>query len=507
MHAHKLTRLIGMVAVLVSVLAAPFPIAADIGTDSAALRNAVTVDNIRDHQAELQAIADANGGTRVAGSPGYDLSAQNVYDQLDAAGYNVSYQEFTFVYFEELSPATLAQTAPAAVPYEYGVDFMTMDYSGSGDVIAAVQAVDLLLPPAGGSTSGCEAEDFTGFAPDNIALIQRGTCDFSVKAQNAKAAGAVGVIIFNEGNTPDREPLLFGTLGGIVVDIPVIGTTYALGISLNDLIGSGLVLRLTTDTFSEPRTTSNVIAETPTGRTDRVVVVGAHLDSVPAGPGINDNGSGSAVILEIALQMAELGIQPRNQVRFMWYSAEEAGLVGSEYYVSQLTKRQIHDIAVMLNFDMVGSPNFVRFVYDGDGSATPTAGPNGSGVVEDVFLDYFASQGLATEPTAFDGRSDYGPFIDVGIPAGGLFTGAEEIKTAEQAAIYGGTAGIPYDPCYHLACDTYDNNNNTALDQMADATAHAVLTFAMTTSAVNGTDKGKGGGASKFEYQGSLLKK
>jgi Zn-dependent M28 family amino/carboxypeptidase len=128
-------------------------------------------------------------------------------------------------------------------------------------------------------------------------------------------------------------------------------------------------------------------------------------------------------------------------------------------------------------------------------------------VIEDVFNEYFAGLGLATDPTAFDGRSDYGPFIDIGIPAGGLFTGAEGIKTAAQAAVYGGTAGVAYDVCYHQACDNLSNPNLTALDQMADAVAHAVLTFAMTTSAVNGTDKGKGGGAAEFEFLGSSLKK
>jgi Zn-dependent M28 family amino/carboxypeptidase len=258
------------------------------------------------------------------------------------------------------------------------------------------------------------------------------------------------------------------------------------------------------------RETVNVIAESPGGRDDRVVVVGAHLDSVPAGPGIQDNGSGSAAILEIALQMAELEIEPRNKVRFAWWSAEESGLLGSQFYVDNLSKREIKDIALNLNFDMIGSPNFVRFVYDGDGSATPLAGPNGSGNIEDVFLDYFASEGLATEPTAFDGRSDYGPFIAVGIPAGGLFTGAEGIKTTEQAAIYGGTAGDQYDPCYHLACDTSDNISLTALDQNSDAAAHAVLTFAMTTSSVNGTDKGSTNSTKTvddLEFKGSLLQR
>ena len=149
------------------------------------------------------------------------------------------------------------------------------------------------------------------------------------------------------------------------------------------------------DALSENRNTVNVIAETATGRADRVVVVGAHLDSVAEGPGINDNGSGSAAILEIAIQMAELDIEPRNKVRFAWWGAEELGLFGSIHYVERLTKPEIQNIALNLNFDMVGSPNFVRFVYDGDGSDTPLAGPNGSSVIEDIFNDYFASQELA----------------------------------------------------------------------------------------------------------------
>jgi Zn-dependent M28 family amino/carboxypeptidase len=457
------------------------------------------VEGVRDHLEEFQSIADANGGTRVAGSSGYDASAAYVAGELAAAGYLVETQEFDFAYFEELTTAVMERVSPDPKGYIYLEDFLTMDYSGSGNVTANLQAVDLVLPPgvaANTSTSGCEAADFTGFTAGNIALLQRGTCAFAVKAANAEAAGASGAIIFNEGQpvaADDRVGLLFGTLGAPGVTIPVVGTSFAVGDELAALLISGSVeIHLEVNTISEIRTTHNVLARSPGGRDDRKVIVGAHLDSVAAGPGINDNGSGSAVILEIALQMAELGIQPRNQVIFAFWGAEEANLIGSTYYVSLLGKNEIKKIMVNLNFDMVGSPNYVRFVYDGDGSATPLAGPNGSKVVERVFLDYFDSQGLATEPTAFDGRSDYGPFIAVGIPAGGLFTGAEEIKTPEQAAIYGGTAGIAFDPCYHLACDTIDNPSNDALDEMSDAAAHAVLTFAMTTSSVNGTDKGKG---------------
>jgi Zn-dependent M28 family amino/carboxypeptidase len=341
-----------------------------------------------------------------------------------------------------------------------------------------------------------------------VALIQRGTCDFVVKAENAKAAGAVAVIIFNEGQE-GRTDIINGTLGR-PVDILALDTTFAVGEELYNLANANpdnTSVHIVTQTLSEVRETKNVIADYPGGRADRTVVVGAHLDSVPEGPGINDNGSGTAGILEIALQMKKLNIKPINHVRFAFWGAEEAGLHGSTYYVNQLSARQQKDIAVNLNFDMIGSPNFVRFVYDGDGDAFGTSGPNGSGTVEDVFLDYFASQGLQTEPTEFDGRSDYEAFINAGIPAGGLFSGAEGIKTAEQAAIYGGTAGTAYDACYHQACDDLSNLNKTALEQLADGAAHATLTFAQTTSAVSGTDRASNTAARKMEYKGPKAKK
>jgi Zn-dependent M28 family amino/carboxypeptidase len=229
-----------------------------------------------------------------------------------------------------------------------------------------------------------------------------------------------------------------------------------------------------------------------------------------AGPGINDNGSGAATILEVALQLARLNISPINRVRFAFWGAEESGLLGSTHYVTSLSQAELDRIALNLNFDMVGSPNFVRFVYDGDNSAEEgDAGPPGSDRIERTFVDYFAELGLATEPTAFDGRSDYGPFIAVGIPAGGLFTGAEGVKTPEQVPVYGGTAGQQYDPCYHEACDTRTNINTTALDQMSDATAHATLVYAMTPNFPGldkpGRGKSKGHlkeGLGEFEFRG-----
>jgi Zn-dependent M28 family amino/carboxypeptidase len=176
--------------------------------------------------------------------------------------------------------------------------------------------------------------------------------------------------------------------------------------------------------------------------------------------------------------MSKLGIEPRNKVRFAFWGAEEFGLLGSEHYVESLSEDELDQIALNLNFDMLGSPNFVRFVYDGDGSATGTKGPAGSAEIERVFKRYFNAKDLKTAPTAFDGRSDYGPFIAEGIPAGGLFSGAEDEKTAKQQSIYGGTAGEPYDSCYHQPCDDISNLSVRSLNQLSDGVAHATLTYA-----------------------------
>lgn len=448
-------------------------------------RKAVTLPGIMQHLEAFQAIADANDTTRLSGTPGYDQSAQYVYNMLAAAGYSPRFEEFNFLLVGDNTPPVLEAISPFAASYVNGNDFSTMTYSGSGEATAAVTAVDLQLPPTGGITSGCEASDFAGFPAGNIALIQRGTCTFRLKADNAAAAGASAVIIFNSG-LPGSVASFAGTLSPPLHPLAVVGTSFAVGQALSNGIPNGptgVVAHVRVDTVAEERPTRNVIAETPGGDPNNVIVVGAHVDSVSRGPGMNDNGSGAAAILEVAEQYALQGRDHRNKVRFMWYAAEEHGLLGARYYVANLPEAERAKIRLMLNFDMIGSSNYVRFVYDGDNSAFPPGqgsadGPNGSGEIERIFTEYFASEGLATSETPFSGRSDYGPFIDVGIPAGGLFTGAEGVKTAELAATYGGTAGAPFDPCYHLACDTLSNLNTEVLDQNADAIAHTVLYFA-----------------------------
>ncbi len=451
-----------------------------VNNTHAKLLECVTLAGVREHQAAFQAIADANGGTRAAGTPGYDASVAYVVERMTAAGYNVTLNEFPFVY---VALPTLLQTAPIQANYETGA----FTGSGYGNAAAAVTAVDVNLTPPRASTSGCEAADFAGFPAGNIALLQRGTCAFAVKALNAQAAGASAVIIFNQGDTPARESLIIGTLAPSTANIPVVGASFADGAALAQP-GSQASIAL-----DPPQniTQVNVIAESKDGDPNNVIMAGGHLDSVQRGPGINDNGSGSAALLEVAEQMAK--VKPRNKVRFAWWGAEEAGLVGSTAYVNGLGQAEQARITLYLNFDMVGSPNHVFFIYDGDNSDNVGAGPGpgGSAQIEKTFEYFFNSVGQPFKGTDFSGRSDYGPFIAVGIPSGGLFTGAEGIKTAAEAAIWGGTAGQQYDPCYHLACDTYANNNDVALDVNSDAIGFTVLQYAMNTSDING-QRGKG---------------
>jgi len=478
----KLVRFVIITAIIVSALAiAPSAMAGEAACDTRVnntiekLLECVTLAGVREHQAALQAIADANNGIRTSGTSGYDLSVEYAVGVFTDAGYNVTVQPFQFQTFVSLSPSLLQELSPVSRQ----IDNSILAYSGSGDVTAAVTA----LPFDG--TPGCEAADFAGFPVGTIALISRGACTFAIKATNAYYAGASGVIIYN--NAPG---VLNGTLGNAFnLDIPVTSVTQAEGQELAATLG--LIVRLKTDTFRGIATTYNVIAESPDGDPNNVVMAGGHLDSVNAGPGINDNGSGSAAILEVAEQMAK--VKPFNKLRFALWGAEESSLVGSSYYVNNLTEAERDQIALYLNFDMVGSPNHVFFIYDGDnsdGDGAP-AGPDGSAEIEKTFERFFDSIGQPFKGTDFSGRSDYGPFIAVGIPSGGLFTGAEGIKTAEEAAIWGGTAGMAYDPCYHQACDTFANYNSFALDVNSDAIAYAVLQYAMNTADVNGV-RGKG---------------
>ncbi|MEC3975706.1 M28 family metallopeptidase [Amycolatopsis sp. H20-H5] len=433
----------------------------------------VDVNGVNRHLVALQRIADTNGGTRAASTEGHKKSAEYIATKLEAAGYQVTRQEFPFTYNETL--AEKLAVAGANVPVT------AMEYTPSTPV-GGITAPLVVVPVD--ATSGCEATDYPAVT-GKIVLMQRGGCSFGQKQQTAAAAGAIGAIIYN-----NVEGALNGTLGDPAgAKIPTGGLSQADGQALTTKGGASITLELRA--LQEARTSYNVIAETKTGRKDNVVMLGAHLDSVPAGPGINDNGTGSATLLETALQ---LGSSPKanNAVRFGFWSAEEFGLIGSTYYVNSLSFEQQLDVALYLNFDMIGSPNAGYFAYDGDDSDKIGAGPGpyGSAQIEKTFVDYLGTKGVSAEGTDFTGRSDYGRFIAVGIPAGGLDTGAEGIKTAAQATKWGGKAGIAYDPCYHQACDNLGNIDRVALDRNADGVAWALGVYATSTESVNGVKPG-----------------
>jgi Zn-dependent M28 family amino/carboxypeptidase len=490
MRIHSRRRVARVLAVAVAA-AVPLTLAsppANAGSPDHAfarqLVKRVTVQGVERHLQAFQAIANANGGNRAAGTSGYDASRDYVANKLRRAGYRVTLNPINFVEgWTENSPAVLEQRSPNPRTYTAGTDFVTFEPSPAGDVTAQVQAVDLTLPPTPTptSTSGCEQSDFNGFVAGRIALIQRGTCAFATKVLNAGRAGASGIIIFNEGQPGRTEPYALN-IGEWRANIPMVFASFAVG---NELAANpGTVVRLKVDATLRLGTDHNVIAETPRGRADNVVMVGAHLDSVDVGPGINDNASGSAAILETALQMAKFPV--RNKVRFAFWAAEEIGLLGSDQYVASLSQAERDRIRLYLNFDMIASPNYAYKLYDGDNSdgVGSPAGPAGSGQIEQQLASFFRSRGLPTVGTDFDGRSDYGPFILVGIPSGGIFTGAEGIKTPQEAQLFGGTAGVAYDVCYHLACDTLANVNRTALSVNSDAIAHATGTYAFNTSTI-----------------------
>ena len=460
---------------------------ADARNTSKALRSAITAKGMFKHLQALQMIADENGGNRASGFQGYGASVQYVLTRLRDAGYNPTTQVFDFVTFEETADPTLIAGGKTYTP---NTEFITMSYSASGDTgTQPIRAVDLSLANPAASTSGCQTTDFTGFQAGAIALMQRGECAFAVKVTNAQAAGASGAIIMNQG-TSGRTDVFAGTLGETAQDgqatppdvtIPAVGISFAEGQRLAGLAGATGQIIVTAE--SDRRKSTNILADTRGGDPDNVTIVGSHLDSVTEGPGINDNGSGSAFNLELALAMAKKNIKPENRVRFAWWGAEESGLVGATRYVAALSDEEFAKIAANLNFDMLASPNHANFVYDGDFSHTPppATAPNvnpGAAYIERTFVNYFDSVGVATEPTAFDGRSDYKPFQDNGVAAGGLFSGAEVAKTAAQVAKWGGTAGVAFDPCYHQACDDIDNLDMEGAEDLADGGAHVTAVLA-----------------------------
>ncbi|KUJ17171.1 putative leucine aminopeptidase 2 [Mollisia scopiformis] len=436
---------------LSTAIPAPEPRALPL-VQSNQLRRVILRSELLDKGRILQDFAYATEGrNRYIGTPGHNATVNYLVDTLDALDY----------YDVEVQPLTVPSASGTLSISEVDYEVAPMTFTAEGTVSGPIVLV---------SNLGCNAEDYPTEVSGNIALISRGSCTFATKAINAKVAGAIGTIIYN-----NVEGLLQGTLGEAGDYAPTVGISLADGQTLIASLANGAVIAHLDVDLSEILT-YNVIAETKGGDKENVLAVGAHTDSVQAGPGINDNGSGSIGILEVAIQLSKFSTN--NAVRFGWWSGEEEGLLGAEHYVSTLSQDERDKIRLYINFDMIASPNFVFEIYDGDGSAFNLSGPSGSAEVENLWEDYFKNEvNIPTKPSEFDGRSDYGPFLDAGIAAGGLTSGADGVKTDEEVALYGGTAGEIYDPNYHTARDTLENLNVGVWVQLTKGIAHAVASY------------------------------
>lgn len=301
---------------------------------------------------------------------------------------------------------------------------------------------------------GCSAQDYPAAVEGNIAFILRGECAFGAKSELAGKAGAVAAVIYNY-ETGD----VHGTLGS---PSPYHVATFGLSKEDGEPVAKKLKAGKTIDAiaFIDADVTSikttNIIAQTVGGDQDNCVMLGGHSDSVAEGPGINDDGSGSLTVLEVATQLTKFSVN--NCVRFAWWAGEEEGLLGSDYYVSTLSPEENGRIRLFMDYDMMGSPNYAYQIYN----ATNEANPAGSQELRDLYVEWYKAHDLNYTFIPFDGRSDYDGFIRNGIPGGGIATGAEGVKTKEEAAMFGGKAGEWYDPCYHQLCDDVKNVDLTA---------------------------------------------
>lgn len=411
---------------------------------------------------KLQEFADKNGGNRAFGGPGHQATVDWLYDTLVKTGY---YNVYKDKFVELFSNADVQADADGEA---FQARFMT--YSPSGNITADLVAV---------ANIGCDAADYPAAVSGKIALISRGTCPFGQKATLAKAAGAGGAVIYN-----NVEGSLAGTLGGVGNYAPTVGVTKEVGASLLEKINAGGVkVHLSVKAVEENRTTYNVIAETKGGDHNNVLMLGGHTDSVFAGPGINDDGSGTVGILTVAKALTKYSV--KNAVRFAFWSAEEFGLLGSNHYLRTINgtisggPAEVNKVRAYLNFDMIASPNYVLGIYDGDGSGFNFSGPPGSDTIEKDFETFFDSKKLPHIPSIFSGRSDYAAFLENGIPSGGLFTGAEQPKTEEEAKLFGGQAGVALDINYHEKGDDIKNLNHDAYLWNSQAIANSVAKYAL----------------------------
>jgi Peptidase family M28/PA domain len=474
-------------------------------------------DDLWNHMKAFQAIADANPGpdghpSRNSGEPGYKASADYVAKVMQQAGYDVTIQPYTFQYSSFVGTPTWSEVSPTARSFNLVTDWNPGTSDGDATNAAIQPAGGIVLPPTptSSSTSGCTAADFPGSWTGKIALIQRGGCNFGVKVLNAQAAGAVGVVIFNEGN-PGRTAVINGSLldannNPFVPTIPVAFTSFDTGQSLYNEYQAGTppVMNLSIHVIIDPnRLDYNVIAESRGGDKNHVVVVDAHLDAI-YGAGMLDNASGSATILDIAEKMKN--VNPLNKLRFIWFGGEELGLLGSSYYVNNLSKSELSHIGYDLDADVTATPNYLIGVLDPAGpdlfGRTVTATfPNRvyrpSTVARDQGVEYLDSIGKNHEFLSPVGTDAFN-FNAVGVPASGVLTGQDCCKTQEEVDLFGGVTGnyegnVPsfdggcVDNPFRW-CDNLDNNDPEVLTFMSRTFANMVVRMAFDTKVMSASN-------------------
>jgi hypothetical protein len=469
-----------------------------------------------DHMKAFQEIADQNPGpdghaSRNSGEPGYKASADYVASKMEQAGYDVTLQKYKFLYYAFTGIPSFSEVSPTPRTYMLNVDWGPGQSTGTADALIQ-PAGGIVIPPTDtpSSTSGCTAADFDSSMQDRIALIQRGGCNFGVKVQNAQAAGAKGVIIFNEGN-PGRTDLLVGSLvdaagNPIVPTIQVAFINFADGVNLLDQFQHGTPpeMNISIAAIVDPnRDDWNVIAESKGGDKNHVVVVDAHLDAI-YGAGMLDNASGSATILDVAEKMKN--VEPRNKLRFIWFGGEELGLLGSAFYVNNLSSSELSHIGYDLDADVTATPNYTIGVLDPAGpdlfsGVSTNTFPNrvykASTVARDQAIAYFDSIGKNHELFSPQGTDAFS-FNAVGIPASGLLTGQDCCKPQGEVDLFGGSLGnyegnIPsFDGgCVDnpfLWCDNLSNNDPNVLTFMSKAFANTVVQMAFDTKVMSASN-------------------
>lgn len=471
------------------------------------------------HMKKFQAIANTNLSpadghpSRNAGEPGYKASADYVASVMQAAGYNVTIQQYTFTYYAYTGTPILSEASPVAHTYVLSSEWNPGQSTGTVSNPTLLQpAGGIIIPPTAtpSSSSGCTMADFTASMRGRIALIQRGSCYFGVKVLNAQAAGALGVIIFNEGN-PGRTGVLAGSLvdasgNPIIPTIPVAFTSFDVGSALYNQFQQGTppTMTLSIPAIVKPNAPDyNVIAESKGGDSNHVVVVDAHLDAI-YGAGMLDNASGSATILDVAQMMKN--VNPTNKLRFIWFGGEELGLLGSSYYVNSLSSNDLSHIGYDLDADVTATPNYIVGVLDPaapdffGGTVTNTF-PNriykASTVARDQAIGYFDSVGLNHELLSPVGTDAFS-FNAVGIPASGLLTGQDCCKSQQEVGLFGGYLGNyegnvqSFDGgCVDnpfLWCDNLSNNDPAVLTFMSKAFASMVVQMAFDTKVMSSSN-------------------